>query len=117
MEDNTVQVKAQRGSRGTALFILNFGARWSWTVIATPRPLYPWKRALVPIVQEAGWAPGPVRKYVEKIKSLATTGVQIPYRPARTESLYRLRHPGLERKTIETKPIIQNNTYFPYQII
>jgi hypothetical protein len=31
-----------------------------WVVNATPRPLYPQKREPVPIVQEAGWAPGPV---------------------------------------------------------
>jgi hypothetical protein len=30
-----------------------------WVVNATPRPLYPRKRDMVPIVQEAGWAPGP----------------------------------------------------------
>ena len=30
-----------------------------WVVIATPRPLYPWKDP-VHIVYEAGWAPGPV---------------------------------------------------------
>ena len=30
-----------------------------WVVNAMPRPLYPGKDP-VPIVQEAGWAPGPV---------------------------------------------------------
>ena len=29
-------------------------------VNATPRPPYPRERDLVPFVQEAGWAPGPV---------------------------------------------------------
>ena len=33
-----------------------------WVVNATPRPLYPWERNPVPIVLEAGWAPGPVRR-------------------------------------------------------
>ena len=40
----------------------------------------------VPIVQEAGWAPG--------TENLAPTGIRSPDRPARSESLYRLRYPG-----------------------
>ena len=31
-----------------------------WVVNATPRPLYPRERDPVPIVEEAGWAPGSV---------------------------------------------------------
>ena len=46
----------------------------------------------VPIVQEAGWAPGPIWIGVE---NLAPTGIRSPDRPARSESLYRLRYPGL----------------------
>jgi hypothetical protein len=45
----------------------------------------------VPIVQEAGWPPGPVWIGVE---NLAPTGIRSPDRPARSESLYRLRFPG-----------------------
>jgi hypothetical protein len=45
----------------------------------------------VPIVQEAGWAPGPVWTGAE---NLAPTGIRSPDRPARSESLYRLRYPG-----------------------
>jgi hypothetical protein len=47
--------------------------------------------APVPIVQEAGWAPGPVWTGVE---NLASTGIRFPDRPARNESLYRLSYPG-----------------------
>jgi hypothetical protein len=43
----------------------------------------------VPIVQEAGWAPGPAWKGAE---NLAPTGIRSPDRPARSESLYRLRN-------------------------
>jgi hypothetical protein len=43
----------------------------------------------VPIVQEAGWAPGPVWAGVE---NLAPTGIRSPDRPTRSESLYRLSH-------------------------
>jgi hypothetical protein len=45
----------------------------------------------VPIVQEAGWAPGPVWTGAE---NLAPTGIRSLDRPASSESLYRLRYPG-----------------------
>jgi len=45
----------------------------------------------VPIVQEAGWASGPVWIGAE---NLATTGIRSPDRPARSESLNRLSYPG-----------------------
>ena len=38
----------------------------------------------VPIVQEAGWAPGPVWTGAEY---LASTGIRSPDRPARSQSL------------------------------
>ena len=45
----------------------------------------------VPIVQEAGWATGSVWTSAE---ILASTRIRSPDRPARNESLYRLRYPG-----------------------
>ena len=45
----------------------------------------------VPIVQEAGRAPGPVWKGAE---SLTPIGIRSPDRPARSESLYGLSRPG-----------------------
>jgi hypothetical protein len=45
----------------------------------------------VPIVQEAEWAPGPVWTGAENV---APTGIQSPDRPARSQSLYRLRYPA-----------------------
>ena len=63
------------------------GNRRGWGVSITPRPVFtPWKDP-VPIVQEAGWAPGPVWTCAE---NLATTGIRSPDRPARSQSLYRL---------------------------
>ena len=61
-----------RGGVNVYLYsFFNLGARWGWVANATPKPLYP---SLPPpgmnlyqIVQEAGWAPGPV-----------WTGVAIP---------------------------------------
>jgi hypothetical protein len=80
-------MKAQRGSRGLALTLALDGDGWS-----TPRPgrFTPGKDP-VPIVYEAGWAPGPVWTGV---KNLAPTGIRSPDRPARSESLYRLSYPG-----------------------
>ena len=55
-------------------------------VSSTPRPHFTPGKYLVPILQEAGWAPGPVwmgGKYRLHRKS-------IPDRPARSQSLYRL---------------------------
>ena len=59
---------------------------------STPRPGYftPGENP-VPIVQETGWAPGPVCTGAE---NLALTGIRSPNRPARSESLYRLSYPG-----------------------
>jgi hypothetical protein len=60
-------------------------------VNATPRPLYPQERDHVPIVQEAGWAPGPVWTSAE---NLAAIGIRSPDRPACSKSLYRLSYHG-----------------------
>ena len=65
-------------------------------VNATPRPLYPRNRDPVPIVQEAGWVPGPVWTCVE---ILAPTGIRSPDRPAHGVSLYRLSYPGPPKAT------------------
>jgi hypothetical protein len=45
----------------------------------------------VPIVQEAGWAPGPVWTCAENPASI---GIRSPDRPARIQSLYQLSYPG-----------------------
>ena len=59
---------------------------------STPRPdRFTPKKDLVPTVREAEWAPGPVWTGAE---NTAQTGIRSPDRPARSESLYRLRYPG-----------------------
>jgi len=52
------------------------------------RSLLPGKNAVL-FVQEAGCAPGPVWTGAE---NLAPTGIRFPDRPARSQSLYRLRY-------------------------
>jgi len=51
---------ARRGSRGIALLFLNHGTRKGLAVSVTSRPLFTAGKDPVPIVQENGWAPGPV---------------------------------------------------------
>ena len=78
---------AQWGSRGIALPFHDHGTRRGWGVSVTPRPLFTPGKDPVPIVQEAGWAPGPVWTGAE---NLAPTGIQSPDRPAHSQLLYRL---------------------------
>jgi hypothetical protein len=62
----------------------------------------------VPIVQEAGWAPGPVWTRAE---NLVPTRIQSPDRPARSQSLYQLRyqaHKILKYGILLTIPTIQS---------
>jgi hypothetical protein len=85
-------MKAQRERRGISLLFLYpqalDGSRWS-----TPRPgrFAPRKQDTVHIPQEVRWAPGPAWTGAE---NLSLTGIRSPDRPARSESLYRLRYPG-----------------------
>ena len=81
---------AHRGSRGIAL-PFHDGTRKGWVVSVTPRPLSTPGKVPVPIVQEAGWAPGPVWTGAE---NLVPTGIRSPDRPARSQSLYRLSYPA-----------------------
>jgi hypothetical protein len=65
-----------------------------------PRPLSTPGKDPVPIVQEAGWAPGPVWRSAE---NLAPTGIRSPDRPARSESLYRLSYRAHKRIVMKAK--------------
>ena len=82
---------AHRGSRGIALHFLDHGTRRGRGVSVKARPLFTPGKDRVPIVQEAGWAPGPFWTGTE---NLAPTGIPSPDLPARSESLYRLSYPG-----------------------
>ena len=88
---------AHRGSRGIALPFLDHGTRRGWGVSVTPQALFTPGEDPVPIVQEFGWAPGPVWTGAE---NLAPTGIRSPDRLARSQSLYRLSYTGLQ--AIET---------------
>jgi hypothetical protein len=78
--------RAQSGSRGIALLILNLGARRGWVVSTTPQPLYPRERSGTH--RTRGWV-GP-RAGLEVAKNIAPAGMRSPDCPARSQSIYRL---------------------------
>jgi len=77
---------SQGVGRGTALLFHDRGTRRGWVVSSTPRPLFTPGKDPVPILQEAGWAPGPVWTGGKSRPHRDS----IPDRPARSQSLYRL---------------------------
>ena len=81
---------AQRVGRGIALLFHDRGTRRGWVVSSTPRPHFTPGKDTVPILQEAGWAPGPVWTG-GKPRSHRDS---IPDRPVRSQSLYRLSYPA-----------------------
>jgi hypothetical protein len=76
------------------LHILDLCISWKLVVKFTPWPLYP----RVPIGYESGWAPTPVwTTWRGKIVSLSELKLWPLGSPDRSQSLYRLRNPGLCR--------------------
>jgi hypothetical protein len=65
------------------------GTRKGWGISVTPQPLFTPGKDPVPIVQDVGWAPGPVWTGAE---NLAPYGFRSPDRPACSQSLYWLRY-------------------------
>jgi len=51
-------VKAQRGSKGIALFILNLNARGKWVVTVMPWLLSTRKEPQLPLYKNLGWPQG-----------------------------------------------------------
>jgi len=80
---------AQRVGRSITLLFRDRGTRRGWMVSSTLRPHFTPGKDPVPILQEAGWTPGPVW----------TGGKSRPHRnsildrPAPSQSLYRLSYP------------------------
>lgn len=69
--------------------------------LSAPRPgRFTVRTNSVPIAQGTGWASGPVRT---SKKNKATTEVQTPGRPTRSESLYRQRYSGRHRDIYNQK--------------
>ena len=83
--------KAQGRIEAYLYFFLNLGARCIWVVTTTSRSLWPRGRDIVPVLEEAGWVPGPIWTCA---KNLAPIGVRSPDRPDGSDSLNRLSHSG-----------------------
>jgi hypothetical protein len=85
-------MKSQTGWKDIVL-LFNPGARWGSVANATPWSIYHREIDPLLIVQEVGWASGPVWMGAE---DLIPSDFQFPDRSARSESLYRIRLPALE---------------------
>jgi len=77
---------AQRVGRGTALLFHDRGTRRGWVVSSKPRPHFTPGKDPVPILREAGWAPGPVWTGGKS----RSHRYSIPDSPVCSQSLYRL---------------------------
>jgi len=77
---------AQRVGRGIALLFHDRGTKRRWVASVTPRSHFIPGKDPVLILQEAGWAPGPVWTGGKSRRHRDS----IPDRPARSQSLYRL---------------------------
>ena len=89
---------AQRVGRGIALLYHDRGSRRGWVVSVTPRPHFTPGKDPVPILEEAGWAPG----LVWTVGKSCPRRDSIPDSPAHSHSLYRLSYPAHH---LSTKPL------------
>ena len=80
---------AQRVGRGITLLFHDRDTRRGWVVSVTPRPHFKPRKDQVPILHDAGWAPGPVWTGGKSRPHRDS----IPDRPTRSQSLYRLSYP------------------------
>ena len=105
---------AHRGSRGIALLFLDHGTRTGWGVSVTPRPLFIPGKDPVPIVQEAGWTPGPIWTGAE---NLAPNGIRSPHLPGSSQSVYWLRYPAHCGDSTLYHYITRHAAYVLYMVI
>ena len=99
----TCLLVAQRVGRIIVLLFHDRGTRRGWVVSSTPRPYFTPGKDPVPIVQEAGWDPGPVWTGGKS----RPIGIGSPDRPARSQSLYRLSCPAHTWEKNVSKILIQ----------
>ena len=74
-------MKAQMASRSIHKLypFFNLCARWRSVVNARPTPLYPQEKDLVPIVLEAGWAPGWRRDFSHLCRPALYKGYRVSF--------------------------------------
>ena len=78
-------------------------------VSSMPRPYFTPGKDLVPIVQEAGWAPGPVWTG----RKSRPTRIRSPDRPALSQLLYRLSNPA----HTETSRRVNHHRYYVDRVV
>ena len=71
MHVHLIKLKVQKVKFALGVEVLiysffNLCEKWVWVVNVTPRPLYSRKKDTVTLIQETGWAPGPVWTDAEK---------------------------------------------------
>jgi len=81
-----IPLQAQKVGRGLALLFHDRGTKRGRVVSSMPRPHFTPGKDLIPILHEAGWAPGPVWTGGNSRPHLDS----IPDRPSSSQSLYRL---------------------------
>jgi len=81
------------GGRGMDLLFQDLSARRGVSGQQHARPHFTPGKDPLPIAQEAGWVPGPV--WTDRKSRPA--GIRSPYRPARSQSMYRLSYPAHNR--------------------
>ena len=101
-------------SRVTVLPFHDHGTRRGWSQRHAPAALYPGNYT-VPIVQEAGWAPGPVWTGAENLAP--PTGIQTPDRPTRSQSLYRLCYPAHNITSTSNLKTVHSELECTYQAV
>ena len=109
---------AQSVGRGIALLFHDCDTKRRWVVSSTPRPHFTPGKDLVPIVQEAGWASGPVWTGGKSRPHRDS----IPDRPAHSQSLYRLSYPThyiykYKRRLCDIENILKYSIDIPLTII
>ena len=82
---------AHRGSRGIALLFHDLALEGGEGSASRPSRSIPSGKTRYPLYRRLGRPPGPVWTGAE---ILASTGIQSPDRPARSQSLYRLSYPA-----------------------
>ena len=100
-------------SGGIAQLFLNLGTRRACVVSITPRPIYPRER---PGTHCTGvWVdPGAV---LDRCGKSHPTGIRSPDLPTRSESLYRLRHPGFLSLGLTPSLFYLTNTIFSLLVV
>jgi len=94
---------AHRVGGGIALLFHDRG----WVVSSTSRPHFTPGKGPVPILQEAGWAPGPVWRGGKSRPHRDS----IPDRPARSQPLYQLSYPAHVQRILHTHTHTHTHTH------